>query len=381
MLLIGRYDRAHHRLELEGYDPRGLLIPTHITLRRLTVRDVQDGDDWIEELLVDSSTTDSPLPRFPNLRYLALLSTSLLNFPPLPLTELRHLDLSHNLLNSIPSSLASLHNLRTLNLSNNLITSVRNAPSALGNIVSLNLSKNRIDCLVGLERVLGLERVDVRSNELPEYSEVGRLAVLPHIKEVWCANNLFDLRSEEWRTGLGASFAQEGKEVVVDDRPWTWAEKRTIDAALASKGYTVSPSQPHSRQSSAPGRSVTPSDAHRDRAGAGPSTQSRQPSASASASYNHPSVRSQVSATSTIPSQVASPSSSAIQKKRRPRRVINLDEEGATSSDDNRGVIGGSLRLPDKVIQEEEAGASLAIPKKGSTRSRVTARTFEPPQT
>jgi hypothetical protein len=185
----------------------------------LTVRDVQDGDDWIEDLLADISAPDAPTPRFPNLRYLALPSCSLLNFPTLPLSELRQLDLSHNLLNSIPSALASLPHLRSLNLSNNLITSVRNAPAALSHVVTLNLSKNRIDCLVGLDRVLSLERVDVRSNELPEAAEVGRLAVLPRIKEVWCANNAFDIPNEDWRTDLGVAFAQERKQVVVDDRP------------------------------------------------------------------------------------------------------------------------------------------------------------------
>jgi hypothetical protein len=167
----------------------------------------------------------------------------MISFPSLPLHRLTHLDLSHNLLNSIPASLSSLHSLQSLNLSHNMIVSVRNAPQVLGNITTLNLSKNRIDCLVGLERLLGLERVDVRSNELYEVGEVGRLAVLPHIKEVWCVNNIFDqAASGDWRTDLGIAFASEGRNVIVDDRPWTWQEKRNIDAALATKGR-----QSHSR--------------------------------------------------------------------------------------------------------------------------------------
>ncbi|WVF71222.1 hypothetical protein IAT40_006022 [Kwoniella sp. CBS 6097] len=251
-------------LELEGYDPRALLIPHNLNMRSLTVKDVQDGDDWIEELLTldtepsshlnesDNSTPDDDhdddvstpevekKARFPNLRHLSLMRTNLLSLPTLPLSSLTHLDLSHNLLNSIPSSLANLTSLISLNLSNNVITSVRSAETFLPSIVSLNLSSNRIDCLVGLDRISSLQRVDVRRNELLEVGEVGRLAVLPRIKEVWCSGNGFDIAGEdEWRVELGAAFREEGREVIVDDNDFSWSENRRIDALLASRGRTA----------------------------------------------------------------------------------------------------------------------------------------------
>ncbi|WOO80646.1 Nischarin [Vanrija pseudolonga] len=225
-------------LELEGYDPRGLLIPVSPLLRSLTVRDVGDGDDWLPELIIDGDVdAEEPAPRFPDLRYLSLHHTSLLAFPALPLTSLTHLDLSHNLLNAIPEALSTLHNLVSLNLSNNLITSVRNASLTLGNIHVLNLASNRLDCLVGLDRVLGLKRVDVRNNILLEAGEVGRLAVLPQIDAVWAAENPFT-RGEniEWRAEVAASFVIEGRDVVVDDAALTWNEQRKLEAILASKG-------------------------------------------------------------------------------------------------------------------------------------------------
>ena len=186
---------------------------------------MQDADDWLEELLVTEG-----LARFPNLRHLAIPSTSLITFPLLTLSALTSLDLSHNLLNEIPENLPA--SLVSLNVSHNLISSVRNAN--LGNIRSLNLSNNRIDCLAGLEGSV-LERIDVRKNEIGEQGEIGRLAVVP-IKAVWCSDNALT-HEQDWRIKLGTTFAAEGKDVVVDDAAWTWGERRAIDARLAARGY------------------------------------------------------------------------------------------------------------------------------------------------
>lgn len=313
----------------------------------------------------------------------------MISFPNLPLTRLTHLDLSHNFLNSLPSSLSHLHSLQSLNLSNNLIQSVRNAPQVLGNITTLNLSKNRIDCLVGLERVLGLERVDIRSNELMEVGEVGRLAVLPHLKGVWCSNNLFDHDGEDWRSELGIAFAVEGRHevVVIDDRPWTWQEKRKIDSALASRGRTHRSTthlvtQPHSRQ---PSSVATPTQM------AGPSLkQTTQQQAPAPTSSNHlPTPASDAGPSRRTASPAPAPAAAAVQKKRRPRRVITLDDDTSTSTpkEDESPRIGGSLLLPPKngdtpIPRSFASGAGTEIRqlKSGPKRSALGTDTFKPPK-
>lgn len=367
---------------MESYDPRGLLIPPNPGLRSLTVRDVQDADDWLEELLaVETEGSEIPTARFPNLRHLSLYSTTMISFPSLPLHRLTHLDLSHNLLNSIPASLSSLHSLQSLNLSHNMIVSVRNAPSVLGNITTLNLSKNRIDCLVGLERLLGLERVDVRSNELYEVGEVGRLSILPHIKEIWCVNNIFDQAAGgDWRTDLGIAFTSEGRDVVVDDRPWTWQEKRNIDAALATKGR-----QSHSRgfSSTTTGRVPAP-----------PPSRSNQNKGHAPSETHQPEVKqnadsgpSKTPRTHLSPTSGTSISSAAVQKKRRPRRVITLDDDVREEAHTSEERIGGSLRLPKAERtpgggegKVETEATSYTVPKKVQHRSGIAANTFQPPE-
>jgi hypothetical protein len=263
-----------YRLELDGYDPRGVLVPYLPALRSLTVRDVPDGEDWLEELLTISpeeerssastsktqhknvddkeDTEYKGKPRFPSLRHLSLPSTSLFGFPELDYTTLTHLDLSSNLLNTIPSSLASLTSLESVNLSSNMIESVRGVENVLPNLRAINLRNNRIDCLSGLDRLVYLERVDVRKNELYESDEVGRLAQCQNLKEVWVgAGNHFLEREEEWRVNVFRAFAEEGKEkALLDGYEMTWAEKRTVQAELQKMGKRAGGRSPGQERSS-----------------------------------------------------------------------------------------------------------------------------------
>ncbi|WRT66634.1 uncharacterized protein IL334_003593 [Kwoniella shivajii] len=368
-------------LELEGYDPRGLLIPTNPGMRSLTVKDVQDGDDWIEELLSipingdnansnQQSGPDIPIStkaRFPNLHHLSLISVTLLNFPQLPLSSLTHLDLSHNLLNALPPSLAGLTSLISLNLSNNVIVSLRSASAYLPNVISLNLSGNRIDCLIGLDQCNSLQRVDIRRNELIDIGEVGRLSVLPKIKEVWCTGNGFDIAGEdEWRIQLGTLFKEERNEVRIDDTEFTWSENRRIDSLLEKRGKLNNVGNIyHSPRPSSSTGSKTPIE--QTRSFVQPHSEvSHQPSASTSKEIhsrpqsNFGSVNSQFpQRLSTEPStSIKSPSSSAaVGKKRGKRRVIRLDstDEITTRGEVNlEDSIRGSLKLPGKVDEEVE---------------------------
>lgn len=330
------------RLELDSFDPRGLLIPPNPLLHSLTVHDIADGDDWIQELLIDApadpeprstlpeglSPLESPsdlIPRFPNLRFLSLHHTSLLALPTLPLSSLTHLDLSHNLLNSIPDALSECHNLVSLNLSNNLITSVRGAQAALGNIHTINLARNRIDCLVGLDRVLGLRRIDVRGNALAEAGEVGRLAVLPHVTAVWAAENPLT-QDEDWRAEVAASFAAEDHKVVLDDTPLAWSEQRRVDAILAKRGRARR--ERTEEQTGSPER--------QDSAPASPDPSS-PPNASATASPapSAPNPLIPTPAGRVVASPAPTPKSA--HRKRPRRRVVNLDEDTATPTKAREG--------------------------------------------
>lgn len=344
------------------------------------MHDVEDADDWIVELLVDvpeqqdgngltlrglDTPAESPLgeldsvlerspepqtPRFPNLRHLSIHHAGLLALPPLPLTSVTHLDLSGNLLNAIPD-LSGLHNLVSLNLASNLITSVRNAPQSLGNVTTLNLAHNRIDCLVGLERVPGLKRVDVRANELPEAGEVGRLAVLPQIDGIWAADNPFAIPNSDWRVDAAAFFAGEGREVVLDGTPLSWAEGRRVDAALAARGKrrprprptpSAPGTAPATATNTAPSSPSRPTlDVNTSMAGVASGLAPPSPARTGTRSPVGSPFKQPTPDALSPPSAMGSPTKSPTpedpftrtpvrksRKKRAKRRVVNLDDEG-----------------------------------------------------
>lgn len=155
----------------------------------------QEGINKAQEEEEDDARILASLKMWPVLTSLSLSDNS---FPTLAHNDtfsytrsVTNLDLSHNLLLSPPTGLIHLHNMRQLNLSYNMIAGVQTIYQILGNVTSLDLRSNRLESLSGLERLWNLEKVDVRENHLDDASEVGRLAALPGIREVWSDRNPF----------------------------------------------------------------------------------------------------------------------------------------------------------------------------------------------
>lgn len=194
--------------------------------------------DSVPEVSEDAHTDDEPsdAPKIPSwkwgfLKHLCLADNSLTFFPTVPLpylTSITHLDLSSNLLVSVPPGLSALYNLVSLNLSDNMIDSVLGIYQRLGSITSIDLSKNRLESICGLERLTALERVDIRHNILDESAEVGRLAVLPNIKEVSVEGNPFTEIEEGHRIRCFDYFWKEGKTVTLDGAQAGFYEKRFL---------------------------------------------------------------------------------------------------------------------------------------------------------
>ncbi|KAF7298249.1 Leucine rich repeat domain protein [Mycena chlorophos] len=163
------------------------------------------------------------------LRNLSLADNSLTFFPAVPyLTSLTHLDLSSNLLVSVPPNLAALYSLVFLNLSDNMIDSVLGIYQQLGQVLYINLSHNRLESLCGLERLPALEKIDLRSNLVDESAEVGRLATLPNISQIWVEGNPFVEFEEDYRVACFNYFAQEGKSVTLDGTQPGFYERRNL---------------------------------------------------------------------------------------------------------------------------------------------------------
>ncbi|KAF8948971.1 hypothetical protein BGZ47_000646 [Haplosporangium gracile] len=174
----------------------------------------------------------SSLKMWPLLRHLSLSDNSLptltRNDTFIHTQSIASLDLSHNLFLSPPSALIHLHNLHNLNLSYNMISGVQSIYQILGNIAILDLRGNRLESLSGLERLWNLEKVDVRENHLDEAAEVGRLAALPGIREVWSERNPFCLIQPKHRLEILAVFKANGHDLMLDGSLASFNEKRLL---------------------------------------------------------------------------------------------------------------------------------------------------------
>jgi len=168
------------------------------------------------------------------LRHLSLSDNALTFFPAdvLPyLTSLTHLDLSSNLLVSVPSGLGGLYNLVSLNLSDNMIDSVLGIYTNLGQVLYLNIAHNRLESICGLERLAALERVDLRNNFIEETAEIGRLSILPNISAVWVEGNPLVELEEGYRVTCFDYFWKERKNILLDGSPPGFYEKRNLTVA------------------------------------------------------------------------------------------------------------------------------------------------------
>ncbi|KAG5342931.1 hypothetical protein C0989_005880 [Termitomyces sp. Mn162] len=289
------------------------------------------------------------------LKSLSLSDNSLTFIPSdaLPyLTSLSHLDLSENLLVSVPPGLGALYNLVSLNLADNMIDSVLGIYLNLGQVLTLNIAHNRLESICGLERLTALERVDLRGNLIEESAEIGRLAVLPNISEVWVEGNpLVDIE-ESYRAACFDYFWKEQKTIKLDGTLPGFYERRSLTVLPPEQ---MTSSRPTSTVPSPPATSV----GHRQ------------------ADHQTPSQQSSVLDTKypTPPSSNASPSfgpSAAVVvagklRRKKTKRIVELDVEHsdnssvpASASHSRDWSTSTRLRLKTKIKSKKPMESSLS---------------------
>lgn len=170
------------------------------------------------------------------LRHLSLADNALTNISATSLAPLANtlqsLDLSANLFAEIPDSLAMLTCLRALNLSNCMIESLHSlARNPLPAITTLNLRSNRLTSIAGIERLLSLERVDLRDNKLTDPTEVARLTGVPYITEIYVYRNPFCKSYSNYRVTIFNLFRKTPgytDDIVIDSTGPSNSEKRQL---------------------------------------------------------------------------------------------------------------------------------------------------------
>jgi Leucine-rich repeat (LRR) protein len=134
----------------------------------------------------------SPLEVWPRLVALDLTGNSLTDIPDHPFIYVRHcmeLNLSRNILTSIPRSLKDLAQLRSLDVSYNKIDSLTGIGELLPTLVQLSLASNRLRSIIGLEQLSRLERLDLSHNQIEDPQEMNRLSGLLHLSHLQVEGN------------------------------------------------------------------------------------------------------------------------------------------------------------------------------------------------
>lgn len=170
----------------------------------------------------------------------SLTSVSAAGLAPVANT-LHSLDLSTNLFTEVPDSLASLIALRALNLSNCMIESLHSlSRNPLPAITALNLRANRLRSLAGIERLLSLERLDLRDNGLSDPTEIARLTSLPEIREIWVAGNPFVKTHSNYRVVILNLFRRTpgySEDITIDGSGPGYNERKQLVERAAEPDF------------------------------------------------------------------------------------------------------------------------------------------------
>ncbi|KAF2021674.1 hypothetical protein BU24DRAFT_25275 [Aaosphaeria arxii CBS 175.79] len=177
-----------------------------------------------------------PSTKWRFLRHLSLADNALTSIPASSLAPvantLQSLDLSANLFTEIPDSLATMSCLRALNLSNCMIESLHSlGRSPLPAITTLNLRSNRLSSLAGIERLLSLERVDLRDNKLTDPTEVARLTGVPEITHIYVHRNPFCKSYGNYRVMIFNLFRKTPgytEDIVIDSTGPSSSERKQL---------------------------------------------------------------------------------------------------------------------------------------------------------
>lgn len=189
-----------------------------------------------------------PSSKWRFLRHLSLADNALTSISAdslMPLANSLHsLDLSFNLFTEVPDGLSCLTVLRALNLSNCMIRSLQSLiRDPLPAITALNLRGNHLTSIAGVDRLLSLERLDLRENRIGDPTELARLTGLPDFREVWLVQNPFTKSHSGYRVTIFNLF--RGTPGLINDisidasGPTYYERKQLTDRVAESEPVSV----------------------------------------------------------------------------------------------------------------------------------------------
>lgn len=145
--------------------------------------------------------------------------------------KVEFLDLSHNQLSSV-ENLQHLYSLVHVDLSYNRLCALDAAHTRLGNIKTLGLSGNQLSSLQGLSKLYSLVNLDLSHNQLAQLEEIRNIGSLPCLEKLNLADNPMCI-IPDYRTKVLAQFGDRAAEVCLDGKTTTEKELDTVEVLKA----------------------------------------------------------------------------------------------------------------------------------------------------
>uniref|UniRef100_A0AAX7SGV6 PX domain-containing protein n=1 Tax=Astatotilapia calliptera TaxID=8154 RepID=A0AAX7SGV6_ASTCA len=145
--------------------------------------------------------------------------------------KVEFLDLSYNQLSSV-ENLQHLYNLVHVDLSYNNLRVLEAAHTRLGNIKTLNLAGNQLDRLTGLTKLYSLVSLDLSHNQLAQLEEIRNIGSLPCLEKLNLSSNPICI-IPDYRTKVLAQFGDRAAEVCLDCNATTEKELDTVEVLKA----------------------------------------------------------------------------------------------------------------------------------------------------
>ncbi|TPX59053.1 hypothetical protein PhCBS80983_g02700 [Powellomyces hirtus] len=158
---------------------------------------------------------------------LSSISTALTSHIP----RCTYLNLSSNALTTVPSALSFLADLSIIDLTGNRITSISDAEDRLRNVEVLLIQSNALENLLGVESLARLKCLDVSENKIWDVYEVGRLAVLMDVSEIWIAENPLT-KLPNYRINIFTYFKERALKLLLDGTRPSPSEQKAIQANM-----------------------------------------------------------------------------------------------------------------------------------------------------
>ncbi|XP_041837536.1 nischarin isoform X2 [Melanotaenia boesemani] len=140
-------------------------------------------------------------------------------------------DLSYNQLSSV-ENLQHLYNLVHVDLSYNSLRVLEAAHTRLGNIKTLSLSGNQLERLTGLSKLYSLVNLDLSHNQLAQLEEIRNIGSLPCLEKLNLSSNPMCI-IPDYRTKVLAQFGDRAAEVCLDCKVTTEKELDTVEVLKA----------------------------------------------------------------------------------------------------------------------------------------------------